>query len=121
MTSDHMTPAAQLADLLSVQKARPPDPIRRDEEMSMPLVRLQFLGYARECAQCAVIDCQEHWHLPLPPAKPVDRADLRLRRLKADGLKMIAEVVAVELVQHRSRPGNRIRIWRSVNHVVITD
>jgi hypothetical protein len=118
MTSDHMTPAAQLADLSSVHETRPPNPIRRAEEMSMPPVPLQFLGYAPECAQCAVVDCQEHWHLPLPRAKPVDGADRRLRRFKADELKMIPEVAAVELVQH-SRPGNRIRIWRSVNHVVI--
>jgi len=119
MAANDMPTAAEFPDLLRINEAWPPYPIRSDEDVTPPAELLKFVGDARVRAYGAIVKRKKYWQVLFPAAELINRANCSALPVNME--KMVTEAAKVKRVTPGSLPECLLRYTTFSNHVVITD
>jgi hypothetical protein len=99
VAANYVATIIQFADLPTVQKFRPSNPIGRDKKVAPPSMALEFVcGIVG--VESAIIKCQEDRHAILPTAKASDYINGAI--LLFDPHEMLLKTVPSQRVQRRA-------------------
>lgn len=101
MTSYYVAPIVKISDLLLVDEAAAPDPVRNYKKVASPSKPLEFAGADFVGAQSSVVECDEQWRGPGP---------FRRYRMNQTGTQLVSISHRLQLsakfpIAHRVSPG----------------
>src|SRR5215470_16757966 len=96
MTSDHVPPGTEVADLRGLQEAGFSNEVRSHQKMAPPATRLQHLRYNRRGTHSSIIECDQY--ISRPNIRRIEHHHRWLRCILPNALQMVVEFHPLNLV-----------------------